>query len=184
MQWNAKFGICGFSAFLSLALFSNKLHQWLVIPNNVGCTAVATVCIFHRTSIPALKCEVHKLWYISSLWRLANLSKMCTTDWGFCRLQHVQYTGQSPVFRNRGGQKPEGGAINQKGGTFWIYSIECMQQPVGQNVKWGAGHHWSPAGDDLDSTQISPYQHFCTDMRISQSVVSRLFEGCILIRIQ
>ena len=42
----------------------------------------------------------------------------------------------------------------------------------------------APAGDDPDSTQISPYQRFCTDMRISQSVVSRLFEGCILIRIQ
>jgi len=53
LQWNAKFGICGVSAFLSLAILSHQLHQWLVISNNVGCTAVATVCIFHQTSIPS-----------------------------------------------------------------------------------------------------------------------------------
>jgi len=31
--------------------------------------------IFHQTSIPALKCEVRKLWYISSFWSLAILSQ-------------------------------------------------------------------------------------------------------------
>ena len=122
---------------------------------------------------------------------LQTLSKIGTTDWGFCRLQHVQYTGQSPVFSSRGAKKPEGGAINQKGRhifniQYWMYAAAG-----GPNVKcgWhrfqmgGLGTTAPPAGDDPDSTQISPYQHFCTEMRISQSVVSRLFEGCILIRI-
>jgi len=35
-------------------------------------SSVPTVSLFHQTSIPALKCEVRKLWYISSFWHLAN----------------------------------------------------------------------------------------------------------------
>jgi len=59
-----------------------------------------------------------------------------------------------PGFSSRGGQKPKGGAKNQKGVhilkiQYWIYVATG-----GPNVKWGApisnggaGHHWPPAGD-------------------------------------
>jgi len=59
--------------------------------------------------------------------------------------------GQSPGFSSRGGQKPEGGAKNQKGGhifeiQYWMYAVTGES-----NVKWGksisnggAGHHWHP----------------------------------------
>jgi len=33
------------------------------------------VHIFHQTNIPVQKCEVHKLWYISSFWHLANFTQ-------------------------------------------------------------------------------------------------------------
>jgi len=39
--------------------------------------------------------------------------------------------GPSPGCSSRRGQKPEGGAKNQKGATFLKYSIGSMQQPVG-----------------------------------------------------
>jgi len=81
------------------------------------------------------------------------------------------------------GHKPEGGHILHI--QYWMYAAAGgpKREMGGTDFKLGAGHHCPPAGDDPDSTQISPYQHFCSDMRISQSVVSRLFEGCILIRI-
>ena len=41
------------------------------------------------------------------------------------------HAGPSPGFSSRGGQKPEGGVENQKGGTFFKYSIGSMQQPGG-----------------------------------------------------
>jgi len=40
-----------------------------------------------------------------------------------------------------GGQKPEGGHIFKT--LYWMYAATR-----GSNVKWGAGHHWPPAGDD------------------------------------
>ena len=54
-----------------------------------------------------------------------------------------------------GGQKPDGGAKNRRGGhifkiQYWMYAATG-----GTNVKWGStdfkwggGHHWPPAGDD------------------------------------
>ena len=53
--------------------------------------------------------------------------------------------GPSPGFSSRGGQKPERGAKNQKGGgTFLKYSVGCMQQPVGQT--WNGGHRFQMGG--------------------------------------
>ena len=44
-----------------------------------------------------------------------------------------------------GGQKPEGGAKNQKGGaTFLTYCIGCMQQPRGHT--WNGGHKFQMGG--------------------------------------
>jgi len=50
-----------------------------------------------------------------------------------------------------GGQKPEGGAKNQKGGhilkiLYWMYAATRGPNVKwgGTGFKWGAGHHWPP----------------------------------------
>jgi len=57
-----------------------------------------------------------------------------------------------------GGQKPEGGAKNQKRGhifkiLYWMYAATRGENVKwgGTDFKWGCGHHWPPAGDDPGS---------------------------------
>jgi len=52
--------------------------------------------------------------------------------------------GPSPGFSTREGQKPDGGAKKQQGGTFLKYSIGCMQQPGGQ--MWNGGNRFQMGG--------------------------------------
>jgi len=64
------------------AILSHQLHQWLVIWNNVGCTAVATVCIFHQTSIPSC-IGMRSSQYVVNLvvLKLSNIITKCTSVW-------------------------------------------------------------------------------------------------------
>jgi len=52
------------------------------------------------------------------------------TSLGQLSLKYI--AGPSPGFSSKGGQKPEGGAKNQRGGTLLKYCVGCMQQQGGQ----------------------------------------------------
>jgi len=64
-------------------------------------------------------------------------------------------TGPSPGFSSRRGQKPEGGAKNQKGTHLQNTVLDvssnqgAKRERRGTDFKWGARHHWPPAGDGL-----------------------------------
>jgi len=62
-----------------------------------------------------------------------------------------------------GGQKPDGEAKNQKGGPHFENTALDVWSNQGPNVKWGitdfkwgAGHHWPPAGDGPDVNSDHP----------------------------
>ena len=89
-----------------------------------------------------------------NLWKLRK-----RPSWDIISIIFYIKSGPSPGFSSRGGQKPERGAKNQKGGH--IFKIQCWMYAAtgGPNVKWGApisnggpGTTGAPAGEDPASS--------------------------------
>jgi len=93
----------------------------------------------------------HQSKCISAIKRLLSTTAMYVSSSSFMYLRIPCYSGPSPGFSSRWGQKPYGGAKNQRGGhifkiQYWMYATTG-----GPNVKWGspisnvgARHHWPP----------------------------------------
>jgi len=112
------------NTWLQILELSFLCFSGVAIANNLSFSAPAIVC--HHVGIPGSLVSFLHCFYV------------------------LVEAGPSPGFSSRRGQKP-GEVKNQKGSTFLKYSIEWMQQPVGQRWNGGAPisnegvvHHWPP----------------------------------------
>jgi len=155
-------------------------YIYLILPNQHSFTETQSsdttfkatwgaVCTYiSPNSIPALQCE-------RRFWRSANLSQNLYDRLGIVKQRRLQYLH---IFHQTSNYvlKCE---VRKLWYIAYISSFWSLANFT-QNLYDRSGI-LSNVGCSTYTTHISPNQHSCTEMRSSQSVVSRRFEDCILV---